>query len=105
MIFCLKFVKEGAMIKMEEERGHPIKKEKRERNMDAAGTAIHGKEGRLSKKFRLPKPFSKVQEPAISEKRDELLQEGLNEFEKQFILECREDGMTDEDIQRWLQEI
>ena len=37
--------------------------------------------------------------------KDSLLESATNEFEKQLILELREDGMSDDEIEQWLQEI
>lgn len=39
------------------------------------------------------------------EKVDALLESATNEFERQLILEWREDGMSDSEIQEWLKEI
>lgn len=39
------------------------------------------------------------------EKVDALLESAANEFERQLILEWREDGMSDSEIQEWLKEI
>lgn len=33
------------------------------------------------------------------------LNDDFNEFERQLIEECRQDGMSDEEIFQWLQEI
>lgn len=36
---------------------------------------------------------------------DPLINDGTSEFERQIITECREDGMSDKDIAKWLKEI
>ena len=36
---------------------------------------------------------------------DALLHDDLNEFEKQFIQRCRDKGMNDGEIQKWMKEI
>lgn len=38
-------------------------------------------------------------------KQDALLHDGRSEIERKLILEWREDGMSDSEIQKWLQEI
>ena len=37
--------------------------------------------------------------------KDELLRDDLPKYEKDLIMGCREIGMTDEEIKKWLQEI
>ena len=44
-----------------------------------------------------------LQQPA--EEADPLLHDGLSQFERQLIQECREDGMSDSEIREWMQEI
>lgn len=39
------------------------------------------------------------------ETKDDLLDNCISDFEKKLILQCREDGMTDEEIAKWLKEI
>lgn len=36
---------------------------------------------------------------------DALLHDGLSQFERRLIQECREDGMSDSEIREWMQEI
>lgn len=37
--------------------------------------------------------------------KDELLRDDLPKYERDLIMGCREIGMTDEEIKKWLQEI
>lgn len=50
------------------------------------------------------KVMEAVQQPA-EEVADPLLHDGLSQFERQLIQECREDGMSDSEIRKWMQEI
>lgn len=52
-----------------------------------------------------PKKTREAARQSTEDETDALLHDGLSQFERQLILECREDGMSDSEIQKWMQEI
>lgn len=57
----------------------------------------------FAKCFALKEIIEKVRPP--KEEPDTLLHDGLSQFERQLIQECRDDGMSDSEIREWMQEI
>lgn len=52
-----------------------------------------------------PKKAIEAAHLPTEKKTDVLLHDGLSQFERQLIQEYREDGMSDDEIQKWMQEI
>ncbi len=48
---------------------------------------------------------SRAGEQTAPRQRDALLRDDMSEFERSLILECREDGMGDDEIRAWLKEL
>ncbi len=59
---------------------------------------------KLIDNFAHGKAFSAVWQTA-AKAQDALLHDDMSEFERSLILECREDGMSDDEIQEWLKEL
>lgn len=87
--------------KMRTERGKPRKrKEGKEMQSTSAFAPVkQNKPSGISWRFHSKKKNEMQAEP------DRLLRDDLSKFERNLIIECREIGMSDEDIQKWLQEI
>lgn len=82
------------------DRDKPTIKRKEECNVEAVlkEVAIHRAKKRPSKKEH-------VAATVIAIKKQQTLQkEGIDEFEERLISKCKSDGMSDSEIQEWIQE-
>lgn len=91
-------------MNLDKRRGKPTKKRKGAGKMQTASTATNTEKNRLKELFAKTRDV-KMHRHAIPAKKDELLHDGMSEFERQLILGCREDGMSDDEIREWMQEI
>lgn len=86
----------------------PNRQRKEAKNVMPAGV-LREKEIKTSKLLRVNrfalKGMVKMVQQTKEKKSDALLHDGLSQFERQLIQECREDGMSDSEIQEWLREI
>lgn len=86
---------------MNKKRGKP-RKRKEGKEMQVTSALASAKQSEPSSilwPFHSNKTNVKQAEP------DSLLRDDLSKFERDLIIECREIGMSDEDIRKWLQEI
>ena len=72
--------------------------------MAVAGTVSQERRRGLKALFEKKKDV-KVQQHIIPTAKDELLHDGLSDFERQIIMELREDGVSDDVIRQWMREI
>lgn len=86
---------------VDQEREEPAKERKEAGKMQTASAAARERKLELFAK----RISTRLHPHAIPAKKDELLHDGLSEFERQLILGCREDGMSDSEIREWLKEI
>lgn len=49
--------------------------------------------------------FLKATRQTAAKEQDALLRDDMSDFERKLILDCRKDGMSDDEIQAWLKEI
>ena len=90
----------GGIIKTRKEDGTPLRRNEGREVVKMGPTQTLAQRGRT---FSIG--IARHKKADVPAQPDKLLHDKLSEFERQVILECRESGMTDDEIQKWLREL